>query len=56
MRSNGWRSASLALEKEIEELRAPMAELEAATERKTKASTAAPEDSEVEGQRHVSCR
>jgi len=48
----------LALEKEIEELRAPMAELEAALEREMKATTAAPEeeDSEAEGQRRASCR
>jgi type II secretory pathway component PulJ len=44
----------LALEKEIKELRAPMAELEAALERKAEAPE--EEGSEVEGQRHVSCQ
>jgi hypothetical protein len=46
------------LGKEIEELRAPMAEMEAALERKTKATTAAgeEEDSEAQVQRRVNCR
>jgi vacuolar-type H+-ATPase subunit D/Vma8 len=45
----------IALEKEIKELRA---ELEAALERNTEATIAAPkeEGSEVEGQRHLSCQ
>jgi septal ring factor EnvC (AmiA/AmiB activator) len=48
----------LALEKENEELRAPMTELEAELEREMKATTAAPdeEESEAEGQRRASCR
>jgi hypothetical protein len=47
----------LALKKEKEVLRAAMAELEAALERKAEATTAAPEEgSETEDQRSVSCR
>jgi hypothetical protein len=48
----------LALEKEIEELTAPVAELEAALRRKAEAITAAPEedDNEAEGQRRESYR
>jgi hypothetical protein len=48
----------VALERQIEELKAKVAELEAALERKTEATTEAPKDegSEAECQRRVTCR
>jgi hypothetical protein len=47
-----------ALERQIEELKAKVAELEAALERKVEATTEAlkEEDSEAECQRRVTCR
>jgi hypothetical protein len=48
---------TLALEGEIEGLRAPTAEIEAALEGKAEVTIAAPEDdSEAKGQRRVTCR
>jgi hypothetical protein len=48
---------TFALGKEIKELRATLAEMEAARKTKTKATTASPaEDSEAEVQRRVSCQ
>jgi hypothetical protein len=54
MRNNG--RTGVALEGEIEGLRAPTAEIKATLEGKAEATTAAPEDSEAEGQRRVTCR